>query len=1209
MPERDQERIDIANSLRRQIAQKNKLTAVQARAFVRGLQTGWNVPTITWRHTETHEQYADARRLLNAASIFRLIEGPNSLNSQLCYRRAGELLEWLSRAHNNILPSVPLELLSAASYQLGAIPAMASALLAQAEQDRSGERLYACFFRADFDGVIRSVTDFWRENLEITDRGAKKRLLFEKSDDKVGWFFTVELVRVLGLMADSIRRGETQRFELAKRKLAALEKMANRTFTDEISLLITLLYEVAVGYGEGSIYEPIRQLSELNPNCADQVEKFARKQFSRGRGILWTSQKQGIARLLKEDSFALCTPTGSGKTLVANLTLVKELLLKAEENEGPIALYLVPSRALAGEVETKLSSELSSDMIVTGLYGGTDWGLTDYWLDAEKPTVLIATVEKADALMRYLGPMLLRRLRLLIVDEAHQVVPEDNEHTQDDFAEHSSRSLRLESFVSKLLSLAPDIVRIALTAVAGGAAPPVARWIEGREDAKPVGTNYRSTRQIIGSFKTTPQRSGRMLLEILNGKPLFVHSRDEPVYINLSTPPMPKLPAVMNNSIYRFNQLDVLWTAMHLAKSGHRILISVAQQPEITMGWYKDALLLQSWIDAPDFAIPEDPDSRRRFQNTHAACLDYCGKDSFEVALLNHGIASNHGQMPQFVRRLMVNLIERGICPVTVATATLTEGVNLPFNIIFVPSLRRSSFNIAEKRQVVNPLSTAEFRNLAGRAGRPGAGNGLEGITLVPIPSRPSSTAISSLRKQPRQIEQMKNDWRTLKRSLLAEEIEHPNIDGPLALLLKGIAKKAHDLLNLNGDDFLDWLEEVTPPDISEEAGRASVNKMARLADSVDELDGVLLSAIEELQRIDTTEIEGVEAEVALSAIWRRTFTIFAASQEEWMEAAFIRRGQAILENIYPDREERSRLYQYGFTPYVGRRFEDILPQIMSLLREAVDYGNSEDTIRLALFEELGKLLAEDRGFGFKVRATKTDQNILNNWQGVLSWWMRSPNHDSPEPKDLRSWQRFVSYNLEFRLGVVLGAVVARAWLDGVEGKLIVPSMDKWRETTGLPWFGFWARELLRWGTFDPFVAFSLAEGMARTRNEGEQLRRNFDVWLEEVKEEISSEDRIDPQLFMGWRKSCEEGSARRGRQKSTKAMLVGSNGNRGQYSVIPVVSDDVIHWFDAAGYSIAQSDVSGSPFHGSMHQEDFELQADIEQPTVTRTFDGYSGV
>ncbi len=1200
MPELDPERIEISEELRRQIASENRLTPLQARAFVRGVQIGWNVPPISWSEDNSRDQYEDARRLLNAASILGATEGGNSESARLCYKRAAELLEWLARARGELSTSVPLELLAAAAYQLGESPAMASALLAQVERERPGEILYAHFLRADFDSVIQAVSSFWREHSELTDRDAPRRILLEEEDDKLEWFATVELVRVLGLLADTIRRGDDNRFGLAMRKLAGIEQFASRTCNDEISLLMTLLYQVAKAFSESNIYRSLRSLGEMNPERSSRLEAFARGQFSRGRGILWTSQREGLARLQTEESFALCTPTGSGKTLVANLALVKELLLRTETDD-PLALYLVPSRALASEVESKLSSELSNDVIVTGLYGGTDWGVTDYWLDADQPTVLIATVEKADALMRYLGPILLSRLRLLIVDEAHQVVPENTERTQDDFAEHSSRSLRLEAFVSKLLARTPNLARVALTAVAGGAAPSVARWIEGRDEATPVGSNYRSTRQIVGSFETTPSRAGRMLLEIRDGRPLFVRGRDEPVYINLRTPPMPRLPAVMRNSINRFNQLDVLWTALHLAAGGRRILISIAQQPERTMQWYKEALSHASWSDAPRFDINRD----EGFEKVRAACIDYCGTESYEVALLDRGIACNHGQMPQRVRRLMIDLIERGICPVTLATSTLTDGVNLPFDIIFVPSLMRRSFDPVNERQVHN-MSTAEFRNLAGRAGRPGAGNGLEGITLVPIPTEPSTTAPGKLRDQRRQIKNMNTNWRYLRQSLLAEEHEQRDIDSPLALLLDGIANRARQLLNVESGEFLNWLEAANPPEISADAGQASKNELARLADSVDELDGVLLSALEELQRLDDAELEGANAEVALSAIWRRTFSAVAAAQEAWMEQAFIRRGQAILQSIYPDREVRSRRYQSGFTPYVGTRFEDtVLQRLLTFLRQADDYGDAEDAVRLERFVQLGTLVANDRGFGFSVRSTRADQTLLENWRDVLSWWMRAPNHPVPDPSDLRTWQRFVSDNLEFRLGVCLGAVVAHAWSDGVDGALNVPSLDVWRETTGLPWFGFWARELLRWGTLDPFVAFALAEGLAGTRNEGQALREQFDEWLFDRREEIASDDRIDPQLFLEWRRLHRQAAEPRARMGSMSAALDGTDGIRDQYSVVPVISNETIHWLDAAGYVLAHSVAAESPFRGPLYKDDFQLGAVRERPLVRRVHSG----
>src|SRR5690606_15018112 len=107
------------------------------------------------------------------------------------------------------------------------------------------------------------------------------------------------------------------------------------------------------------------------------------------------------------------------------------------------------------------------------------------------------------------------------------------------------------------------------------------------------------------------------------------------VYLRLGTPPMPNLSARARGSIYRVNQLDVLWASLHLVDGDRRILISVAQEPEQTMGWYKEALELESWQNAVIFEPPEDEMDRARFEEARAACIDYCGEDSYELALLD----------------------------------------------------------------------------------------------------------------------------------------------------------------------------------------------------------------------------------------------------------------------------------------------------------------------------------------------------------------------------------------------------------------------------------------------------------------------------------------------------------------------------------------------------------------------------------------------
>lgn len=1204
MPTVNSERLAIAERVRDHLALENVLSPIQARSFVRSMQTSWGVPTIRWYDGESQSQFEDARRLIHAAEIFREGDGPTSGKAMDCYRRAGELLEWLARAGDSIRTTFPADMLAAAAYQLGGLPAMANGLLAEVDSEAMGGRLYAGFLRADFDEVVRVASKFWSDHASMTVPGATRQLLAEEVNDQFSWFFAVELVRCIGLVSDSLRRGNNARLDRGLEKLGKLDRLAVRMVSEDTSIFVMLLHAVACGYRDASIYRPINRLAEIGPEHEGRLHRFARTQYCRGRGILWTSQQRGLERLLTESSFALCTPTGSGKTLVANLALVKELLLAEHEGVSPLGLYIVPSRALAGEVEAKLTAELGDDFLVTGLYGGADWGITDFWLNADRPTVLIVTVEKADALMRYVGPVLLGRLQLLIVDEAHQVVCEDSGHARAAFADHSSRSLRLETFVSRLLSQSPDIVRIALTAVAGGAAGPVARWVERSPNAEAVGIHYRSTRQVVGMLQSTPNRSGRVLLELMNDGPLYVRGRDEPVYMDLRTPAMPLLPAYMRNSVFRFNELNVLWTALHLLDRDRRILISVAQQPERTMRWFVEALDLPGWKDSASFEPPEDDDLAARFEETRQACIDYCGETSYELALLNRGIANNHGQMPQRLRRLMTELIESRVCPITVATATLTEGVNLPFDLIFLTSLKRRFYDHAQQELIATPLSTAEFRNLAGRAGRPGASQGMEGLTLIAVPQAPSATAAGTIPTQRRQVRDAKAEYENLIQRLTEEETDSGDITSPLSLLIRSLYEHAAHLLGITDEEaFLNWLEASLPNDISRDAGAGETSARARLADSVDELDGILLTAFEEMRRPDNGDLHGAESEAHLVRLWETTFASVVAVQEDWLERAFIRRGRAVVDTHYPDPDERTRLYQYGFTPHVGRRFEAISNEIRTELGNNRDYGAANPTERLSAFVRLGRLVEDDRGFGFRVRDTETDREILRNWQAVLSWWMQGPDAPEPMPNRLRSWQRFVAENLEFRLGVAIGAVVAQTWSVGTADPFETPSLATWRESTGLPWFGFWAKELLRWGTLDPFVAFALTQGLARTRDEASTRRPEFEDWMAGQIDNPDPEDFIDPQRFLDWQKSLPRDVRQRLERTPVNVDLTGTDGRQERYSVVAAEQGDAVMWIDPSGFSLAHSRQRPDWLRNGAHRDDFELRVKNGKAVVRQVF------
>ncbi|WP_208734607.1 hypothetical protein, partial [Corallococcus praedator] len=152
-----------------------------------------------------------------------------------------------------------------------------------------------------------------------------------------------------------------------------------------------------------------------------------------------------------------------------------------------------------------------------------------------------------------------------------------------------------------------------------------------------------------------------------------------------------------------------------------------------------------------------------------------------------------------------------------------------------------------------------------------------------------------------------------------------------------------------------------------------------------------------------------------------------------------------------------------------------------------------------------------------------------------------------PMASELRAWQRFVADNLEFRLGVAIGAVVSDAWSEGA-ATLALPSLADWKKETKLPWFGFWARELLRWGTHDPFTAFCLSQGLAQTREGAFAKRPEFYRWLEREVEAPTAEDRIDPQRLTAWRKTIPIKPRVAPTFPEERVRLVGTDGSRGEY-------------------------------------------------------------
>ena len=79
------------------------------------------------------------------------------------------------------------------------------------------------------------------------------------------------------------------------------------------------------------------------------------------------------------------------------------------------------------------------------------------------------------------------------------------------------------------------------------------------------------------------------------------------------------------------------------------------------------------------FEVPTDRPKQQLWSRCLRACADYFGQGSPEYRLLERGVVIHYGRMPGLMGRLLVELIDRRVVHLVMATSTLSEGVNLPF--------------------------------------------------------------------------------------------------------------------------------------------------------------------------------------------------------------------------------------------------------------------------------------------------------------------------------------------------------------------------------------------------------------------------------------------------------------------------------------------------------------------------------------------------
>ncbi len=160
--------------------------------------------------------------------------------------------------------------------------------------------------------------------------------------------------------------------------------------------------------------------------------------------------------LLEGNNLLVCTPTASGKTLIAEIAAIKSII----EGKGK-TVYIVPLRSLANEKYKDFKrkyAQLARIAISIGNLDSSDPYLQNYDL-------IITTSEKFDSLIRH-HAIWLNRINLIVVDEIHLL-------------NDVGRGPTLEILITIIKQLLRDVQILALSATIGNPKE-LAEWLDAK---------------------------------------------------------------------------------------------------------------------------------------------------------------------------------------------------------------------------------------------------------------------------------------------------------------------------------------------------------------------------------------------------------------------------------------------------------------------------------------------------------------------------------------------------------------------------------------------------------------------------------------------------------------------------------------------------------------------------------------------------------
>ncbi|KAJ7632951.1 Sec63 Brl domain-containing protein [Roridomyces roridus] len=368
------------------------------------------------------------------------------------------------------------------------------------------------------------------------------------------------------------------------------------------------------------------------------------------------------------ENVVMSAPTGSGKTVIFELAIIRMLKQARETGQSVKCVYMAPTKALCAERQRDWSSKFDALGIkCCEMTGDTVHFGKDAWGDAKNATIIITTGEKWDSLTRNWSNhgQILSQIQLFLVDEVHIL--------------NESRGSTLEVVISRMKARGSS-VRFVLVSATVPNIEDIAHWIANkrRDGAAAVfqfGEDFRPcklTRHVVAVPRQRHDNdfafAGKLNFKLF--ATLQTYSVGKPILVFVST------------------------------RKG------VVTAAERLMEKYKEA-----------------EHTKQSLPWSHPKRVDQIFHEKKLAEFAPFGIGIHHAGLTMDDRRSVEDLFLKGILRVVIATSTLAVGVNLPAHTVVIRGVQTFQNNVSCE------YSDLDIMQMLGRAGRPQFDK--EGIAII----------------------------------------------------------------------------------------------------------------------------------------------------------------------------------------------------------------------------------------------------------------------------------------------------------------------------------------------------------------------------------------------------------------------------------------------------------------------------------------------